>query len=331
MCCLFGLIDPKGSLTGGEKHRIFSALARAGESRGSDATGFACSRHGKITIEKQPLPAHRMRFHIPGDAHILMGHTRMTTQGSEKKNRNNHPFFGKTADTAFALAHNGVLYNDASLRKKYQLPQSKIETDSYIAVQLIEHQKALNLDSLRWMAEQIRGSFAFSVLDHQDRLYLVKGSSPLHLLHFPDSGVYLYASTQAVLQSAVTKSHLSRIRSQEIQIDDGDMLMFSPDGTIQWDCFLMSHYPTNPLGMLADCSTYGEDLQFVLDFGESIGVPREELEYLWESGFDVDEIELAAQDRHHRMMCLLCAGYYDEMEGNENGYDPFEDLPWTEA
>ena len=83
--------------------------------------------------------------------------------------------------------------------------------------------------------------------------------------------------------------------------------------------------------MLADCSTYGEDLQFVLDFGESIGVPREELEYLWESGFDVDEIELAAQDRHHRMMCLLCAGYYDEMEGNENGYDPFEDLPWAEA
>ncbi len=66
-----------------------------------------------------------------------MGHTRLATQGDKENNYNNHPFYGK-ADKAFAFAHNGVLYNDTVLRKSYNLPKTNIETDSYVAVQLIE-------------------------------------------------------------------------------------------------------------------------------------------------------------------------------------------------
>ena len=68
MCCLFGLIDSKQQMSGAEKNRIFSILAEASEIRGIDATGYACNSQGKLIIEKQPLPAHRMRFRIPGDA-----------------------------------------------------------------------------------------------------------------------------------------------------------------------------------------------------------------------------------------------------------------------
>lgn len=60
---------------------------------------------------------------------------------------------------AFALAHNGVLYNDKALRRSLHLPGTKIETDSYAAVQLIERQKALSFSSLRSMAESVEGSF----------------------------------------------------------------------------------------------------------------------------------------------------------------------------
>ena len=77
-----------------------------------------------------------------------MGHTRMTTQGDEKFNFNNHPFYGKT-DLEFALAHNGVLYNDCRLRITEHLPSTRIETDSYVAVQLIEKKGTLDTDSLR--------------------------------------------------------------------------------------------------------------------------------------------------------------------------------------
>lgn len=40
------------------------------------------------------------------------------------------------------------------------LPNTQIETDSYIAVQLLEQQGKLNFDSLKSMAESVQGSFA---------------------------------------------------------------------------------------------------------------------------------------------------------------------------
>lgn len=113
----------------------------------------------------------------------LIGHTRHSTQGSEKKNFNNHPFSGKCRNAHFALAHNGALTNDKELRKKYKLPKSKIETDSYIAVQLIEQKKTLDNESIKYMAETVEGSFSFSMLDDKNNVWLVKGDSPLSIIH----------------------------------------------------------------------------------------------------------------------------------------------------
>lgn len=61
--------------------------------------------------------------------------------------------------------HIGVLYNDDILRKYHKLPITDIETDSYVAVQLIEQKRALNFDSLSYTAEEVEGSFCFTVLD----------------------------------------------------------------------------------------------------------------------------------------------------------------------
>ena len=84
-----------------------------------------------------------------------MGHTRMTTQGNERFNRNNHPFRGKTPDGIFTQAHNGVLWNDRVLREMLKLPATNIETDSYIAVQLIKQKKALDFSSAFFIISMI--------------------------------------------------------------------------------------------------------------------------------------------------------------------------------
>lgn len=138
MCCLFGLIDTRSSLSARKKSRMISVLATACEARGTDATGIACSSGGKLRIYKRPIPAHWMQFRIPADAEVMMGHTRVAAQGSAFKNCNNHPFYGVTREGKFAFAHNGVLYNDQLLRRELHLPPTKIETDSFIGVQLIE-------------------------------------------------------------------------------------------------------------------------------------------------------------------------------------------------
>lgn len=108
MCCLFGIIDYGRSLSMSQKEHILTVLSRECELRGVDATGIAYNGQERLHIYKRPLPAHKMKFRVLSDTNIIMGHTRMTTQGSEQKNRNNHPFGG----TTFALAHNGIIDND---------------------------------------------------------------------------------------------------------------------------------------------------------------------------------------------------------------------------
>ena len=138
MCCLFGLLDYGHSLTAAQKNHILAVLSTVCEARGTDATGIAYNTDNGLQIYKRPLPAHHLRLRIPKDTNYVMGHTRMTTQGCEKHNHNNHPFSGRAGGVPFALAHNGILHNDHELRRQRKLPSTKIETDSYVAVQLIE-------------------------------------------------------------------------------------------------------------------------------------------------------------------------------------------------
>lgn len=106
MCCLFGFVDYTGALSVNQKNRLIRKLSIAAEARGTDATGIAYNSSRGLQIYKRPLAAHRLHLKIPAEAHVVMGHTRMTTQGSAKKNYNNHPFFGRVKGKAFALAHN---------------------------------------------------------------------------------------------------------------------------------------------------------------------------------------------------------------------------------
>ena len=142
MCALFGWLDYKGIVSNKLLKKLTQSLANAAEERGTDASGIAYVKNGKVTIYKRPKPAHKLRFNAPSGTKAVMGHTRMTTQGNEKFNYNNHPFYGHV-DKNFAFAHNGVLYNDKELRVEKHLPKTKIETDSYVAVQLIEQQGKL--------------------------------------------------------------------------------------------------------------------------------------------------------------------------------------------
>ena len=127
MCCLFGIMDYGHKLSRKEKTKILSVLSVACEERGTDATGIAYNSGGSLKVYKRPLPAHLLWFKVYEDTNLVMGHTRMTTQGSERFNQNNHPFSGQAGTTSFALAHNGVLNNDKRLRRQYDLPPTKIE------------------------------------------------------------------------------------------------------------------------------------------------------------------------------------------------------------
>ena len=201
MCALFGFLDYGKRVPWKVLQKMVQTLANASEVRGHHAAGIAYNRPDRLSIFKRPKPAHKLHFHVPENTTTVMGHTRLTTQGDQKHNFNNHPFRG-FAGTEFALAHNGVLYNDELLRFQLQLSDTQIETDSYIAVQLIESQKELTFDSMRYAAEKVRGYFTFTLLDRADNLYFIKGESPIYLVHFPSLGLYVYSSTKEIMAAA---------------------------------------------------------------------------------------------------------------------------------
>ena len=181
--------------------------------------------------------ARRFAGRFPGEVKILMGHTRMTTQGSEKQNQNNHPFPGKAGAASFALAHNGVLlHNDNALRRIHRLPGSWVQTDSYVAVQLLEEAGEISHASLAAMAEELEGSFTFTVLTDQNSLFFLKGNNPLSLWHFPESGAYLYASTEEILTRAAARAEL-REKKEKVLISQEQILEIDSSGQRSWGRF----------------------------------------------------------------------------------------------
>ena len=305
MCCLFGLMDYGRRMSGRHKSLALYNLASACEVRGTDATGVAYNSGGRLRIYKRPVVAHRMRFHIPGDAAVIMGHTRMTTQGSARRNYNNHPFPGRTGAVDFALAHNGVLYNDVALRDSLHLPRTKIQTDSYIAVQLLQRQNRLDFSSLRNMAEQVSGSFTFTVLDGADNLYFVKGDNPLCIYHYTDAKLLVYASTEAILRGSVRMLNLpANLRPEKVMLRAGDILKVSSDGCFsqaafdasrlfpQWrvpcgvSWFPSSRYATSVLDPAE--SEYIQELKSVAG---AFGCSPDEIDLLLSEGFSPEELE----------------------------------------
>lgn len=298
MCCLFGLIDYGHSFTGKEKAKIVHALAASAEARGTDASGIAYNSGGKLHVYKRPLPGRQLPLHIPNDAAVVMGHTRLTTQGDGRRNYNNHPFQARAGKTAFALAHNGIIHNDRLLRQSLRLPRTKIETDSFVAAQLLQQKNALNFDSLIFMAEKVEGSFSFTVLDGKDNLYFVKGDSPLCICRFPDRGLYLYASTGAILLEALNHIPYPLGEAEQVRIDGGKMLMVDADGTQKRSVFRYS----DPLafgwfGYGEPCcrpssrnkgSDYTTALKSVAGF---YGISPDQIDRLLDDGFTHEEIE----------------------------------------
>lgn len=321
MCALFGWLDYKRIVPNKILKKLTQALANSAEERGTDAAGISYIRDGQVVIYKRPKPAHKLRFNVPVGTKSVMGHTRLTTQGNQKFNFNNHPFLGH-ADKAFAFAHNGVLFNDDELRKCKKLPKTQIETDSFVAVQLIEQQKKLDFESLKNMAESVRGNFTFTVLDVENSLYIVKGSNPMCLLNFEELGLYVYASTESIMKNALGKVGLTKIPCEKIEVTHGDILRINSSGIISNSRF-------EPNDDFRKCpwfrgyedfeeDFYSEHEQLLLEMCGCYDVDENDVSLLLDYGYTADEIEDLMMDYElfrEAVRAVQGENYYDDFLG----------------
>jgi glucosamine 6-phosphate synthetase-like amidotransferase/phosphosugar isomerase protein len=308
MCAITGFLNYGHKVPHNILLHLVKSLTVAAECRGTDATGISYVSNCEIVTYKKPKPARKLKFYFPYDTTAVIAHNRMTTQGSELKNYNNHPFEG-VADKPFALTHNGVIYNDAELRSQHHLPDTEIETDSYIAVQLLEEQGSVSFESIKAMAEELLGSYTFSILDADNNLWLVKGSNPLHLIHFPDLQLYVYASTQEIMNKALKSVRLRKIRHTVIDTREGDILHIDRYGNIQrgkftpkeddWQsfrCFAPGFYGWDSLAPSAD--PLDDSYAALIELCGYFGVEEDDVMYLFEMGYSIAEIEEFIMNPH---------------------------------
>lgn len=294
MCAIFGLCDYNKKLNVFERHNIIRTLSKECEVRGTDATGISYVCHDGLHVYKKAVKASKFNFFLPYESRMVIGHTRMTTKGKESKNYNNHPFFGSTPKGRFALAHNGVLYNDEIIRAELKLPETFIETDSYIAVQLLEYYGEINFENIAAMAETVSGSFCFSILTDKNELYLVKGSNPLAI--YDCGGYYLYASTADILDKTLKKLNISKKKT--ININPGEILKISADGTIQRSKFdfMDEYFSYKYKNYYSDFDCYDdvvdeEELEELVMFANWFGIEEDDIMLLLEAGYCIMDIE----------------------------------------
>lgn len=88
MCGLYGVLSYGNKVK--DMAEITEALAVESAVRGTDATGIAYNKNGKLIVFKKSKSAYEMTFSVPKNTVAVMGHTRHATQGTLNFNGNNH-------------------------------------------------------------------------------------------------------------------------------------------------------------------------------------------------------------------------------------------------
>lgn len=301
MCGLFGFMKTAND----EKNykELLNALAQYSSERGTHATGISYNNYGRLVTYKKPLSAYDMTLEHYDGVRAVMGHTRHATHGKPENNYNNHPFFG-AADKKFALAHNGILYNDEELKRRERLPKTKILTDSYVMVQLIEKTKRLNISTITDSVELLQGTYTFTILDEENTLYIVKGDSPLHIIKLTDLNLIVYASTEELLYKSILDAglfrHITNKHFEVIPVNNGEILKIESNGKITRSRFTQAkttfYYNWYDFGTASTVDDFIDSdtafyIQELKDFAKYQGYDPEIIDALLSDGFTTDEIE----------------------------------------
>lgn len=200
MCGIVGIV----SHTNG-KDILINGLKRL-EYRGYDSAGIFLA--DKKELYKAVGPLVNLEKKVPENTFgtLGVGHTRWATHGKATEN-NAHPHTSQSG--RFVLVHNGVLENYLELKETYLKNDTFYgETDSEVAVHLVEHFANTGLDTFQAFKkalEVIEGSYAFVLIDNEqsDRLYAAKNKSPM-LIGLLENGNAVASDAIALLDQTQT-------------------------------------------------------------------------------------------------------------------------------
>ncbi len=197
------------------------------EYRGYDSAGLAIVDGDELVVRKQSGKVSALvdsvtNVRVRGT--LGVGHTRWATHGFPN-DQNAHPH--TSADGSFALVHNGIIENYATLRKQLQEKGYTFasETDTEVLVHLIDDvRKAMNLDlpeALSHALSRVVGTYGIAIVSAEDPdlLLAARNGSPL-LLGINENEYFIASDASALIEHT----------RQVVYLNDGEMAVVRRGG-----------------------------------------------------------------------------------------------------
>lgn len=218
MCGIVGYIGNQDS-----KEVLLKGLEKL-EYRGYDSAGIAVANEMGVHLFREKGRIADLRAVVKDEikGNVGIGHTRWATHGVPSV-RNAHPH--QAASGRFTLVHNGVIENYELLKAEYLTDvEMKSDTDTEVIVQLVDQfakTSATTEEAFIKTLEQIHGSYAFAMIDKEDKetIYVAKNKSPL-LVGVGEGFNVVASDAMATLQ--VTDKYL--------EINDKEVVIVKADG-----------------------------------------------------------------------------------------------------
>ena len=224
---------------------LLQGLARL-EYRGYDSAGIAVFKNDKIKIKMACGSLQTLRDLINDGKDLTstvgIGHTRWATHG-KPSDENAHPH--RSQSGLFAIVHNGIIENYASLRKSLIKKGYNFvsETDTEVVAHLLEEN--YNGDFFGAVSKTIKmieGSYALGILcnDFPNEMYAVKKASPL-IVGLSEDGNMIASDIPAVLPITRDICYLKdgdivHLTASSVEIYDTDKNKIEREvKTIEWD------------------------------------------------------------------------------------------------
>ncbi len=144
-------------------------------------------------------------------------------------------------------------------------------------------------------AGQCNISFPYSVPVGQ---YFVMGDNPLCLYHFPERGLYVYASTEEILKRALDMARMPLGKPTRVSLDCGEILRIDATGNEERSTFNDAHllqrslyWPYDWHGLELDTFPKKTHLDEIKSVAQAFGYAPEEIDRLVNLGFTADELE----------------------------------------